>query len=89
MPAISMFYGIIIYMYYFDDKMHNLAHIHAKYQENEAVVQIPEGNVFEGNLPSNKLKLVQAWIEIHKEELMANWGLAKNGEQVFKIEGLK
>ncbi len=31
MPAISMFYGIIIYMYYFDNKMHNLPHIHAKY----------------------------------------------------------
>ena len=35
------------------------------------------------------MKLLQAWIEIHKEELIANWELAKNGEQVFKIEGLK
>ncbi len=59
-------------MYYFDEKMHKLAHIHAKYQENEAVVQIPEGHVLEGSLPSNKMKLVQAWIEIHREELMAN-----------------
>ena len=76
-------------MYYFDEKMHKLAHIHAKYQDSEAVVQIPEGNVLEGNLPSNKMKLVQAWIEIHSEELIANWELAKSGEQVFKIEGLK
>jgi len=89
MPAISMFYGIIIYMYYFDNKMHNLPHIHAKYQGNEAVIEIPEGNLLEGNLPVNKMKLLQAWIEIHKEELIANWELAKNGEQVFKIEGLK
>lgn len=47
-------------MYYFDEKMHKLAHIHAKYQDSEAVVQIPEGNVLEGNLPSKKMKLVQA-----------------------------
>jgi hypothetical protein len=89
MPAISMFYGIIIYMYFFDNKMHYLPHIHAKYQDNEVVVEIPEGKVLEGEIPSNKLKLVLAWIEIHKEELMANWELARKGEMVFKIEGLK
>jgi hypothetical protein len=89
MPAISMFYGIIIYMYFFDNKMHNLPHIHAKYQDDEVVVEIPEGKVLEGEIPSNKLKLVLAWIEIHKEELLANWELAKKGEMVFKIDGLK
>ena len=89
MPAISMFYGIIVYMYFFDSKMHNLPHIHAKYQDDEVVVEIPEGKVLEGEIPSNKLKLLLAWIEIHKEELMANWELAKKGEMVFKIEGLK
>jgi shikimate kinase len=89
MPAISMFYGIIIYMYFFDNKMHNLPHIHAKYQNDEVVVEIPEGKVLEGAVPVNKLKLILAWIEIHKEELMANWELAKNGEMVFKIDGLK
>jgi hypothetical protein len=40
-------------------------------------------------LKSNKLKLVQAWIEIHKEELMADWELAVNGQEVFKIDPLK
>ena len=89
MPVISMFYGIIIYMYFFDNKKHNLPHIHAKYQNQEAVIQIPEGNLLEGSLASNKMKLIEAWIEIHKEELMANWELASKGEQVFKIEGLK
>lgn len=89
MPAISMFYGIIIYMYFFDNKMHHSPHIHAKFQSDEAVVGIPEGNILEGGLPVNKTKLVQAWIVIHKDELMANWELAKNGEMVFKIEGLK
>jgi hypothetical protein len=36
-----------------------------------------------------KMKLVQAWIEIHKEDLMADWDLAINGENVFKIDPLK
>ena len=45
--------------------------------------------ILAGSLPKNKLKLVQAWIEIHKEELLANWTLAVNGEQVFKISPLK
>jgi hypothetical protein len=43
----------------------------------------------EGSLRTAKLKLVQAWIEIHQDELMADWTLAINGQQVFKIAPLK
>lgn len=43
----------------------------------------------EGSLRSAKLKLVQAWIEIHQDELMADWRLAVSGQPVFKIEPLK
>jgi len=43
----------------------------------------------EGSLRRAKLKLVQAWIEIHQDELMADWELAVNGQQVFKIDPLK
>lgn len=39
MPTISMFYGIIIFMYFMDNNEHNLSHIHAKYQEFEAVFE--------------------------------------------------
>ena len=89
MPVISMFYGIIISMYFFDNKQHKLPHIHAKYQDQEAVFSLPEGELIEGELKPNKLKLVQAWIEIHKEELMADWELAVNGQEIFKIDPLK
>jgi hypothetical protein len=89
MSAISMFYGIIAYMHYLDSKKHNLPHIHAKYQDNEVVLTIPEGEILEGSIPNNKMKLLLAWIEIHRDELMANWDLASKGEQVFKIDGLK
>jgi len=53
------------------------------------VLAIPEGDVLEGELPRNKMKLVQAWIEIHQDELLADWELASQGEAVFKIDPLK
>lgn len=84
-----MFYGLIVSMYYLDTKQHKLPHIHVKYGEKEGVYGIPEGTLLEGSLPSNKEKLVQAWIEIHKEELMANWDLAVSGSKIFSIDPLK
>ena len=89
MPVISMFYGVIVLMYYFDNKKHRQPHIHIQYSDEEAVISIPEGTVLEGTLKSAKLKLVQAWIEIHHEDLMADWRLAVNGQAVFKIDPLK
>ena len=89
MAVIAMFYGIIVSMYYFDKRRHYTPHIHVRYQEQEAVIAIPGGEVLEGELKSNKLKLVQAWIEIHRDELMANWALASQGEKVFRIDPLK
>ncbi len=89
MPVISMFYGIIVLMYYFDNRKHHLPHVHVQCGDDEAVISIPEGDVMEGFLRTAKLKLVQAWIEIHRDELMADWRLAVNGQAVFKIEPLK
>jgi len=89
MPVISMFYGIIISMYYFNNRQHKLPHIHVKYQDQEAIFSIPDGELIGGELRTNKSKLVEAWIEIHKEELMADWELAVNGQEIFKIDPLK
>ena len=61
MAIIAMFYGIIISMYYLDNKRHHIPHIHVKYQEQEAVISIPNGEVLEGSIKPNKMKLVQAW----------------------------
>lgn len=54
-----------------------------------AVISIPDGELIEGQIKSNKMKLIQAWIEIHHDELMANWELALKGENVYKIDPLK
>lgn len=89
MPVISMFYGIIISMYYIDNKRHRKPHIHVRHQGKETVLSILDGKTLEGMIKPAKLKLVQAWIEIHKEELMADWELAKQGQNVFTIEPLR
>lgn len=89
MPTISMFYGIIIRMMFMDTQQHHLSHIHVEYQGQRAVISIPDGSLLEGNLPAKKLRLVQAWIAIHEEELMADWALAANGEPVFPIDPLR
>ena len=47
------------------------------------------GNVIEGEIQSNKHKLVVAWIEIHHEELVSNWDLLQKGKKYFKITPLR
>lgn len=89
MAVISMFYGIIISIFFYDNRQHNLPHIHVKYQGETAVFSIPEGEMIEGKLPNKKVRLIQAWIEIHQEELMANWDLASTGREIFKIDPLR
>lgn len=89
MPVLSMFYGVVIRIYFFDNKQHHVPHIHAEYSDKKAVFSIETGQILTGRFPTNKTKLVQAWIEIHREELDADWQLAVNGEEVFRIEPLK
>jgi hypothetical protein len=89
MPVISMFYGLIVSMYFMDNKQHKLPHIHVSFAEHEAVFSIPEGKILEGTLPKSKIKLIIAWIEIHQDELMADWKLAIAGNPIYPIEPLK
>jgi Domain of unknown function (DUF4160) len=60
MPVISMFYGIIIRMFFFDNKEHKMPHIHIEYGEYKAVIEIPTGKLLAGDFPKDKLKLVVA-----------------------------
>ena len=89
MTTISMFYGIIVRMLFMDTQQHNLPHLHIEYQGKQAVISIPDGNLMEGDIPSKKLRMVQAWIVIHEDELMADWSLAVSGEPVFPIDPLR
>lgn len=88
MPTVSMFYGIIVRMYAEHSGQHNLPHLHAAFSGQEVVVDL-SGNIIEGEIPKGKMKLLLAWMEIHREELEANWKLLCDGETAFKIEPLK
>jgi len=88
MPTISMFFGIIIRIY-FAPKEHQPPHFHAYYAEHKATVDIRTCEILEGELPKKQKKLVLAWAELHQEELMANWKLVMNGETPFKINPLQ
>lgn len=88
MPALSMFYGIIVRMQSEKGGRHNRPHIHALYGDDEIVVGI-DGEILEGNFPNKQKKLLLAWMVIHEEELKANWELLRNGDGYFKIEPLR
>jgi hypothetical protein len=88
-PTISMFDGIFVQMFYRDNRRYNLPHIHVRYQGDAASISIDAGLLLDGSLPKKQLKMVQAWIEIHKEELCVDWELAVNGDDPFRIAPLR
>ena len=81
--------GILVAMYVLDTDRHHHPHIHVRYNEFKAILKIPGGEVLEGELPSRQMKLVQAWIELHQDDLMADWHLASTGQTPFKIDPLR
>ncbi|MGN0254524.1 MAG: DUF4160 domain-containing protein [Chordicoccus sp.] len=85
LPVISMFRGIKITMYYSD---YNPPHFHVEYAGFKCLVDVLSGCVIEGALPARQLKLVLAWNELHQDELMQNWELAKEAQPLNKIEPL-
>ncbi|MCD8335973.1 MAG: DUF4160 domain-containing protein [Lachnospiraceae bacterium] len=88
MPALSMFFGIIVRMQSERGGKHNKPHVHALYGDEEVVVGL-DGEVLEGHFPNKQMKLLVAWMAIHEEELQANWKLLSDGDGYFKIEPLR
>lgn len=60
-----------------------------RYQGKKASVSIEDESVLAGDIPAKQLRMVQVWIDIHKEELMADWELAVSGEEPFRIAPLQ
>ena len=89
MPTISMFYGILVLMYFRDNQRHNLPHVHVRYQGQEAVIAIHDGAILEGQIPSRQLRMTQVWMDIHREDLMLDWDLAVAGETPFRVAPLQ
>ncbi|MCL2434907.1 MAG: DUF4160 domain-containing protein [Lentimicrobiaceae bacterium] len=85
MAELSRFFGIIISMFGAD---HNPPHIHIRYGDFEAIITIQK-EIVKGEMPARILKLVLTWIDLHKNELLANWENAQKGLELNKIEPLK
>ena len=66
-----------------------MPHFHAKYGSDEVIVSIRELEVIEGSIPSKQLKMLIGWAAFHQEELIENWNLAENQQELFSIEPLK
>lgn len=52
------------------------------------ITVVSDGEILSGELPRKQLRLVPAWIEIRRDELMADWDLAVSGETPYKISPL-
>ncbi|MBF0593454.1 MAG: DUF4160 domain-containing protein [Candidatus Omnitrophica bacterium] len=85
MPIISQFFGVAIYIFW---REHDPAHFHARYGEDEVIVEIESGKVL-GKMSPRALSLVQEWRQIHQDELRKEWELAKSKKQLFPIKPLE
>ncbi|MCX6140428.1 MAG: DUF4160 domain-containing protein [Candidatus Kapabacteria bacterium] len=85
MPTISVFYGIVITMFW---KEHGVPHFHALYGEYEASIEIESGAVYSGALPPRVAKLVREWAKIHRRELRENWDLCRKKVPPKRIQPL-
>jgi hypothetical protein len=86
LPTISMFFGILIAMYW---REHGPPHFHAKYGGHEAIVDIETGDVLEGHLPPRAAMLVREWAQLHRDELRDNWHRCRRNERPNTIAPLE
>ena len=85
MPIISRFFGISIFMLW---REHRPPHFHAKYGDDEVVVEIQSGRV-NGTMSKRALALIEEWRKLHKEELLRNWELVEQKKALFPIQPLE
>ena len=71
-----------------DSDKHHLPHIYVQYSEYRCVFDF-NGNILSGNIPNKQRKLIEACIEIRKEDLNTLWNILQDGNNGFTIEPLK
>jgi hypothetical protein len=89
MPEISRFFGIVVRMFAEDKSVHHRPHFHVYYQEHEASYALDPIELLNGSLPIRQRRLVEAWAELHLEELLGDWKLLMDGKPAKKIEPLE
>ncbi len=89
MPEICRFFGVIIRMFAEPGAPHHISHFHAYYQNYMAVFSIDTVELISGDLPHKERRLVEAWAELHRGELIENWERLQLGQLPYKIAPLR
>ena len=84
MPTISIFFGMVITMYWDE---HPPPHCHVRYKDNRAVVAIETGLLLHGTLPTGAKRALSAWTDRHRHELMANWARIEQKVPLWPVQG--
>jgi hypothetical protein len=88
-PEVSRFFGIIIRMYAELGSPHHSPHFHAYYQDHVAIYSISPVELIAGDMPQRQKRLVEAWAELHQQELMADWQRLQSGQKALPIDPLR
>ena len=89
MPELSRFFGIIIRMYMEAGAQHHTPHFHAYYQDDAIVFGLQPVEIISGNFPLKQRRFVEAWAELHLEELLKDWELLQSGRLPKPIDPLR
>lgn len=89
MPELSRFFGIIIRMYWEANAPHHRSHFHAYYQDDVAIYSIDPIELITGALPKRQQRIVEAWGELHQQELRDDWERLQAGQSPLPIEPLR
>jgi len=89
MPELSRFFGIVIRMFVEAGGSHHLSHFHAYYQEYVGIYGLEPIELIAGSLPRPQERLVLAWAELHRHELLSAWNTLQGGRPPSKIEPLR
>ncbi len=84
MPTISVFFGIVVQMYWRD---HNPPHFHAYYQNYEALFSIESGELIAGQMSPGARRILKEWTLRHQSELLANWERCKMKIPLNSVQG--
>ena len=88
MPELSRFYGIVIRMFLETGGQHHRPHFHAYYGDEVGIFSLSPIELIAGALPRRQQRLVEAWAELHEDELIADWQLLQAGRQPQAIAPL-
>lgn len=89
MPEISRFFGIVVRMFAEAGSPHHVPHFYASYQGDKVVYGINPVVRLEGSLPRKQERLIEAWAELHQEELKRDWELLRAGENPVPVAPLQ